>query len=96
MRKKMLEDLKFTILLIVMSIASAFLRFKSFAQFFADAVLGFILGYSCFLLLGLWVTDGAVRSGFVGIIILEARPLYDWLEGFIKNKLTDLIERKTK
>lgn len=94
--RKAMNDLKFTLLLIAMSIASAFLRFKSFTQFFADAVLGFCLGYSCFLLLGFWVADGAVRSGFVGIIILEARPLYDWLEGFIKNKLTDLIERKTK
>lgn len=93
MRTKM-EDIKFILMLIGMSLASAFVRFKSFTQFFTDAVIGFILGYSCYLLLSYWILDGAVRSGFVGIIILESRPLYDWMESFIKTKLSDMIIKK--
>lgn len=94
MRLKMKEDIKLLIALLCMSIISAFLRFKSFAQFVSDAILGFSLGYSCYLLLSYWIADGAVRGGFVGIIILESRPLYDWMECFIKTKLSDMIVKK--
>lgn len=96
MRKKMIEDLKIVALLVMMAIASAFIRFKNMTQFFIDAVLGFVMGYSFYLLLAYWISDGATRSGFCGIIILCSRPLYDWLNMFIRKKLTDLIERKTK
>ena len=92
----MFEDLKIVFTLFVMAIMSAFVRFKSLAGFFTDALLGFLMGYSFYLLLGLWVEDGATRSGFCGIIILCSRPLYDWINVFIKEKLSDIVERKIK
>lgn len=92
----MFEDLKIVFTLFVMAMMSAFVRFKSLAGFFTDALLGFLMGYSFYLLLGLWVEDGATRSGFCGIIILCSRPLYDWLNVFIRDKLTEIVERKIK
>ena len=92
----MIDDIKVVLFLIAAAIMSAVIRFKSLAQFFIDALLGFLMGYSFYLLLGFWIEDGATRSGFCGIIILQARPLYEWANMFIRNKLTDLIERKTK
>lgn len=92
----MIEDLKIVFTLFVMAMMSAFVRFKSLAGFFTDALLGFLMGYSFYLLLGLWVEDGATRSGFCGIIILCSRPLYDWLNVFIRDKLSDIVERKIK
>lgn len=92
----MIEDLKIVFTLFVMAMMSAFVRFKSLAGFFTDASIGFLMGYSFYLLLGLWVEDGATRSGFCGIIILCSRPLYDWLNVFIRDKLTEIVERKIK
>lgn len=92
----MIDDLKVLLFLTAAAIVSAVVRFKSLAGFFTDAVLGFMMGYSFYLLLGLWVEDGATRSGFCGIIILCSRPLYDWLNVFIKEKLSDIVERKIK
>ncbi|MBQ7660160.1 MAG: hypothetical protein IJS26_05460 [Alphaproteobacteria bacterium] len=92
----MIDDIKVVLFLIAAAIASAIIRFKGLTQVFIDAVLGFVMGYSFYLLLGFWVLDGATRSGFCGIIILCSRPLYDWANEFIVHKLTDLIERKTK
>ncbi|HCU58447.1 MAG TPA: hypothetical protein DIC64_00515 [Alphaproteobacteria bacterium] len=92
----MINDIKVVLFLIAAAIASAIIRFKSLTQLLIDAVLGFVMGYSFYLLLGFWVADGATRSGFCGIIILCSRPLYDWANAFILNKLTDLIEKKIK
>ena len=93
---RVIDDLKILGFLIMMAIVSALVRFKNFVQFFLDAALGFAMGYSFYLLLGMWIEDGATRSGFVGILILCSRPIYDWLNNFIKNKLTGLLERKIK
>ena len=95
-RSRMIDDLKILGFLIGMAIVSALVRFKNFVQFFIDAALGFAMGYSFYLLLGMWIEDGATRSGFVGILILCSRPLYDWMNNFIRTKLTNLLERKIK
>ena len=92
----MVEDLKILGLLVFMALASAFIRFKSLTQFCTDAVLGFVMGYSFYMLLSYWISDGATRSGFSGIIILCSRPLYDWANSFIRTKLSDLISKKVK
>lgn len=92
----MIDDVKVVLFLIAAAIMSAVIRFKSLAQFFIDAVLGFLMGYSFYLLLGFWISDGATRSGFCGIIILCSRPLYDWANVFIRTKLSKLIEEKIK
>lgn len=93
---RMIDDLKIVLFLIGMAIVSALVRFKNFVQFFIDASLGFAMGYSFYLLLGLWIEDGATRSGFVGLVILCSRPLYDCVDKFIKKKLSDILERKLK
>ena len=90
----MIDDLKIVVFLIGMAIVSALVRFKNFVQFFLDAALGFAMGYSFYLLLGVWIEDGATRSGFVGLLILCSRPLYDWADKFIRTKLTELLEKK--
>ena len=108
MGRKMFEDLKILGLLVLMALASAFIRFRSLTQFFTDAVLGFVMGYSFYMLLSLWINDGATRSGFCGIIIclsiyknriceiiiVCSRPLYDWANFFIRNKLNEIIDKK--
>ena len=92
----MIDDVKVVLFLIAAAFMSAVIRFKSLVQFFVDAVLGFLMGYSFYLLLGLWVEDGATRSGFCGLIILCSRPLYEWANMFIRTKLTQMIEEKLK
>ncbi len=92
----MIEDIKVLFFLTMAAILSAIVRFKSLTQLFIDGVLGFLMGYSFYLLLGFWVSDGATRSGFCGIIILCSRPLYDWANAFIRDKLNDLIDRSVK
>lgn len=94
--KRMIDDLKIVLFLIGMAIVSALVRFKNVMQFFVDASLGFAMGYSFYLLLGMWIEDGATRSGFVGILILCSRPIYDWMNNFIRTKLTKMIERKVR
>ena len=96
MRSRMIDDLKILMFLIGMAIVSALVRFKNFVQFFLDAALGFAMGYTFYLLLGMWIEDGATRSGFVGVVILCSRPIYDWMNRFIKTKLTDLLEKKIR
>ena len=95
-RGRMIDDLKIVLFLVGMAIVSALVRFRNFVQFFLDAALGFAMGYSFYLLLGMWIEDGATRSGFVGILILCSRPIYDWMNNFIKTKLTSLLEKKIK
>ena len=92
----MIDDLKVVLFLIAAAICSAVIRFKSLTGVFVDALLGFLMGYSFYLLLGFWIEDGATRSGFCGIIILCSRPLYDWANAFIKTKLTNIVESKMK
>lgn len=91
---RVIDDLKILLFLIGMAIVSAMVRFKNFVQFFLDAALGFAMGYTFYLLLGMWIEDGATRSGFVGLVILCSRPLYDWMNNFIRNKLTKLLDKK--
>lgn len=93
---RMIDDLKIIGFLVIMAIISAIVRFKNFVQFFIDAVLGFSMGWSFYLLLGLWINDGATRSGFVGLVILCSRPLYEFANRFIKTKLEQLLEKKIK
>lgn len=95
-RVKVIEDLKILGFLIMMAIVSALVRFKNVVQFFIDAALGFAMGYSFYLLLGKWIEEGATRSGFVGLVILCSRPLYDWADRFIRTKLTNLLEKKIR
>lgn len=92
----MIDDIKVVLFLIAAAFMSAVIRFKSMAQFFVDALLGFLMGYSFYLLLGFWIEDGATRSGFCGLIILCSRPLYEWVNMFIRTKLSKMIEEKLK
>ena len=90
----MIDDMKVIAFIIVTAVISAVIRFKTLTQMCFDALLGFAMGYSFYLLLGYFITDGATRSGFVGLIILVSRPLYDWADNFIRVNLSLLIEKK--
>ncbi len=91
----MIEDIKVVLFIIVAAVLSAVLRFKTLAQFCFDALLGFIMGYSFYLLLSYWIADGATRAGFAGMIIIWCRPLYDWANEFIHTRLSDILYKAT-
>ena len=56
-----------------------------------DSVLGFLMGTISYHLLSYYSITDEVRCGFTGAIILFARPLYDTIEKFITEKLTDCL-----
>lgn len=95
----MINDLKIVIFLIGMAIVSSLIRMKNYTtyklkNFCIDSILGFVMGYSCYLLLTQWVSDGATRAGFTGMVVLWSRPLYDWVEQFITKELSKVIVKK--
>ena len=95
----MINDLKIIIFLIGMAIVSSLIRMKNYTtyklkNFCIDSILGFVMGYSCYLLLSQWIGDGATRAGFTGMIVLWSRPIYDWVEQFISTQLSKIIAKK--
>jgi len=95
----MINDLKIIIFMMVMAVVSSLVRMKNYTtyklkNFFTDSILGFVMGYSCYLLLSQWITDGATRAGFTGMVVLWSRPIYDWVEQFITKELTKVITKK--
>ena len=89
-----IDDLKVIGFIVVTAVLSAVIRFKTLTQMCLDALLGFVMGYSFYLMLGYFIDDGATRSGFVGLIILVSRPLYDWVNSFIRIYLSTIIAQK--
>ena len=89
----MIDDIKVIGFIVITAVISAVIRFKTLTQMCVDALLGFAMGYSFYLLLGYFISDGATRSGFVGLIILVSRPLYDWANSFIHETLSDIIKK---
>ena len=98
--KKLSEATKrIIIFLIGMAIVSSLVRMKKYTtyklkNFCIDSILGFVMGYSCYLLLSQWIGDGATRAGFTGMIVLWSRPIYDWVEQFISTQLSKIIVKK--
>lgn len=95
----MINDLKIIIFLIWVALMSSLVRMKNYTSyktknFCIDSILGFVMGYSCYLLLGQWVTDGATRAGFTGMVVLWSRPIYDWVEQFVTKELSKVIIKK--
>jgi len=95
----MINDLKIIMFLIGMAIVSSLVRMKNYTtykikNFFIDSILGFVMGYSCYLLLSQWIVDGATRAGFTGMVVLWSRPIYDWVEQFITKELSKVIVKK--
>ena len=88
------DDLKVIGFIVITAVLSAVIRFKTLTQLCLDALLGFVMGYSFYLMLGYFIADGATRSGFVGLIILVSRPLYDWANSFIRIHLSNIIAQK--
>lgn len=89
-----MEDLKVIMFIVITAVISAIIRFKTLMQLCLDALLGFVMGYSFYLLLGYFIQDGATRSGFVGLIILVSRPLYDCANTFIRFHLSNIMAQK--
>ncbi len=91
------EELKLWCTFLGLAVLSAIVRYRTFIGAVLDAVLGFTMGIISFHLLSYWSLTDEVRCGFTGAIILFARPLYDTIEKFITEKLTDtLISMKGK
>ena len=87
------------IFLIGMAIMSSIIRMKNYTtyklkNFCIDSILGFVMGYSRYLLLSHWIDDEATRAGFTGMVILWNKPIYDWVEQFITKELSKLIFKK--
>lgn len=85
------EELKLWCTFIGLAVLSAIVRYRTFLGAVMDAVLGFTMGIISFHLLSYWSLTDEVRCGFTGAIILFARPLYDTIEKFITEKLTDTL-----
>lgn len=85
------EELKLWCTFLGLAVLSAIVRYRTFLGAVLDAVLGFTMGIISFHLLSYWSLTDEVRCGFTGAIILFARPLYDTIEKFITEKLTDTL-----
>jgi hypothetical protein len=85
------EELKLWCTFLGLAVLSAIVRYRTFIGAVLDAVLGFTMGIVSFHLLSYWSLTDEVRCGFTGAIILFARPLYDTIERFITEKLTDTL-----
>ncbi|MBQ8677432.1 MAG: hypothetical protein IJ529_03050 [Alphaproteobacteria bacterium] len=87
----MINDLKILTLLAGMAILSAIVRAKNFAQACIDAVLGFIMGYSLYLVFDMFDISEPAKCGCACVVVIFARPLYDTLNNFIVLRLCNLI-----
>ena len=85
------EELKLWCTFLGLAVLSAIVRYRTFIGAVLDAVLGFTMGIISFHLLSYWSLTDEVRCGFTGAIILFVRPLYDTIEKFITEKLTDTL-----
>lgn len=92
----MIEDMKTLVLFVLIAIASAYIRFRGFFQATIDAVLAFWFGYGMYCLLDYFIISGACRTGISCIVMLYARPLYDWGETFIRTQLTAFVTKYKK
>lgn len=94
--ERLIIDLTILGFFIFVCLASSIFRYENRLQFLKDALLGFIIGCSCYLLLNNWFEDTRTRVGITGIVILCSKPLYDWANVFIKDWLTKLIMKRKK
>lgn len=85
------EELKLWCTFLGLAVLSAIVRYRTLLGAVLDSVLGFMMGIISFHLLSYWSLTDEVRCGFTGAIILFARPLYDTIERFITEKLTDTL-----
>ena len=93
------EEVKLWITFMCLSVLSAIVRYRKFIGAVMDSVLGFLMGTISYHLLSYYSITDEVRCGFTGAIILFARPLYDTIEKFITERLTDcliLLKSKSK
>ena len=93
------EEVKLWITFMCLSVLSAIVRYSTFIGAVMDSVLGFLMGTISYHLLSYYNITDEVRCGFTGAIILFARPLYDTIEKFITERLTDcliLLKSKSK
>lgn len=90
----MIEDLKILILLAGMAILSAIVRAKSFIQVCVDAILGFIMGYSLYLVFDMFDISDPAKAGCSCVVVIFARPIYDAFNSFIVHRLFNLLVQK--
>lgn len=81
---------------IVVCLMTGIIRYETKRQFFKDMLIAITMGSSCYLALNYWINDSRTRVGISGLVILCSRPLYDWMNSFIKDWLTKLIMKRKR
>ena len=92
----MIEDLKIIGLLVIMAVLSALVRAKTLLQTGVDAVLGFIMGYSLYLVFDMFEISSPAKAGCACVVVIFSRPLYDAFNRFIISRLFSLLEEKVQ
>lgn len=92
----MINDVKLVLVFIGVAVMSAFIRYKTFAIAVSDTVLGFLSGYISYLWLSYFNISDECRCGISGVLIMYARPLYDFINLAITTKLSEWLEYKIK
>ncbi len=96
MRCSMIDDLKIFILLLIMAILSAIVRAKTLLQAGVDAILGFIMGYSLYLVFDMFEISAPAKAGCACVVVIFSRPLYDAFNKFIINRLFEVMADKVQ
>ena len=94
--EKLILDLTILGFFLFICLVMCVLRYENRTQFIKDFLLGFAIGCSCYLLLNNWFTDIKTKVGITGVIILCSRPLYEWINVFIKEWLTKFIMKRKR
>lgn len=92
----MIEDIKLIAMLLGVAIMSAIVRYKTFVHAISDTVLGFVTGYVGYLVLSYFDISNECRSGVSGVLIMYARPLYDFINMAISTKLGEWMDYRIK
>ena len=92
----MIEDLKIIGLLLIMALLSALVRAKTLLQAGVDAVLGFIMGYSLYLVFDMFDISAPAKAGCACVVVIFSRPLYDAVNKFIIARLFSLLEERVQ
>ena len=92
----MINDVKILMIILGVAIMSAIVRFTTFISFIKDSILGFLMGVIIYYCLDYFQFSESVKSGIVGATVLNARPLYDFLNTLISTKLLEWFDNYIK
>ena len=94
--EKLLIDITIFGFFIFVCLMTGIIRYETKKQFFKNMLIAIVIGSSCYLALNYWINDSRTRVGITGLVILCSRPLYDWINSFIRDWLTKLIMKRKR